>query len=150
MLLNKVEVLINTFILTEEAFFHFSYYFPFEYRVSLFLLLYVPEYMLDYLCVCSYERETERVCVCVYCLLYMYYKTVCKYFTSRSWTFDKNCTKAAENRSIWDKSLIRRSPCKIAFVTTSGQDTVCAIVYYYYTVCTFNDSWFVDVFLFSI
>lgn len=66
MLLNKVEVLINTFIVTEEAFFHFSYYFPFEYLVSLFLLLYVPEYMLDCLCVCSYERETECVCT-VYC-----------------------------------------------------------------------------------
>lgn len=71
------------------------------------------------LCVLIWKRD--RVCVRDNCLLY--YKTVCKYFTSRSWTFDKKqLYKTAENRSIWDKSLIRRSPCKIAFVTTSGQD----------------------------
>lgn len=95
---------------------HFNCFFPFEYS-SLFLLLYVPENIRLITSVCAHMEERQSVCERYSCLLYMYYKAVCKYFTSRSWTFDKNLYKTtAESTSIWDKSFILRSPTQNCFL----------------------------------
>lgn len=109
-------------------------------RFILSVIVCAWRHTLDYLCVCSYGRETE--CVCETCFLY--YKTVCKYFTSHSWTFDKKLYKTAENRSIWDKSWIRRIPLQNYFVTTSGQ-VMCKGLLLHREVCTFNIYWCVFI-----
>lgn len=60
MLSNKVEVLVNTFIVTEEALFiSNSFLFLFLLGISsLFLLLYVPEYIRLITSVCAHMEES--------------------------------------------------------------------------------------------
>lgn len=74
MLLNKVEVLVNSSVVSEEASFVSTtfpifFYISVHFTVSVLVCAWI--HTLDYLCVCSYGRETVCVCESENSLLYM-------------------------------------------------------------------------------